>query len=372
MSDFECPVVRIESVTKHPNADSLSLTEVEGCPVIFRTEDFKVGDLAVYLPIESVIPEDREWVKQHAAHLKFKHGVHRLKAVRLRGIFSMGMLVPIGTLAAAVCEGTAVTPGDRARVAKEAKLGQDVSAELGVTKYEEPEDLAPAPREPKPRTLLQRLVAWLKHLLGIKKKVTPRPFPVYGVDHYRKSKGVLVPGEQVVVTEKIHGTNFACALIKGKLVVSSHRVVRKTEDETVYWRVARKFALDRILKYLPDHVVYGEIYGPGVQDMEYDVPMGELQLRVFDIYNIAEKRFLDERDFHHKCTLMGLPRTPVLYEGPYVPATVEALADGPSTIAKHFREGIVVKTAKQDHRGRIALKLVGETYLLRKGGTERH
>ena len=41
MSEFSCPLVRIGAIQKHPNADSLSITEVDGCPVVFKTIDFK-------------------------------------------------------------------------------------------------------------------------------------------------------------------------------------------------------------------------------------------------------------------------------------------------------------------------------------------
>ena len=40
MSDFVCPVLKISKIDKHPNADSLSITEVEGCPVVIKTGEF--------------------------------------------------------------------------------------------------------------------------------------------------------------------------------------------------------------------------------------------------------------------------------------------------------------------------------------------
>lgn len=358
MSDFECPVVRIGAITKHPNADTLSITEVEGCPVIIRTEDFKEGDLAIYLPIEALIPEDREWVKAHAAHLKFKNGVHRLKAVRLRGIFSMGMVVPV----------TAMKFGPAPGI-----IGQDVASELGVTKYEEPEEVVPVAKEPEPKSIFQRIVGFFRRLLGLQRKAKPRPFPVYGVGHYRKNKGVLIEGEEIVVTEKIHGTNFAAAYHKKRFYVSSHKVIRGKEDNSVYWQIARLEGLEELLREeLPGFVVYGEIFGHGVQDMAYDLPPGTLGFMVFDLYDIEGKRFLEEEEFRNIVTDLGLPTVPVLYRGPYTPKIVEHLADGPSDIASHFREGVVIKPVESNGRGRIALKLVGETYLLRKGGTERH
>jgi len=373
MSDFECPVVRIGAITKHPNADTLSLTEVEGCPVIIRTEDFKEGDLAVYLPIESLISETAPWVKAHAAHLKFKNGIHRLKAVRLRGIFSMGMVIPISVAVYLPgCSWLVRAGKDLDRVYD--ALGMDLAEKLGVTKYEEPEEILPEPRAAAPKTVLQRIIGFFRRLLGLQRKTRPRVFPVYGVSHYRKSKGVLVPGEEIVVTEKIHGTNFAAAYHKKRFIVSSHKVVRGSEDNSVYWKIARAAGLEELLRdELPGYVVYGEIFGPGVQDMTYDIQPGQLGFAVFDLYDIEAKRFLEEEEFRDTVEDLGLPTVPVLYQGPYDPAIVEPMADGISEVSGGgFREGIVIKPVESNGRGRIALKLVGETYLLRKGGTERH
>ena len=58
MSEFSCPVIELTAFRKHPNADTLSITEVDGCPVVFRTEEFKSGDLLVYIPVEAIVPVD--------------------------------------------------------------------------------------------------------------------------------------------------------------------------------------------------------------------------------------------------------------------------------------------------------------------------
>jgi hypothetical protein len=363
MSDFSVPVVKLGTISKHPNADTISITEVEGCPVIVRTTDFKEGDLAVYIPVESLIPEDREWVKTYCSHLKFKNGVHRLKAVRLRQIFSMGMLVPIGAL------GPGPTPGH-------GPDGTDVSLALGITKYEEPEaTYQPEQREKKPKTLWQRFVSWARKKLGLVKKPIPRLMPVYEINHYRKHKAVLTPGEEIVATEKIHGCNAALCFTKGRLWVSSHRVMRPVEDDSIWWRAARQYNLVEKLAKWPDVAFYGEVYGSGVQDMEYGLKDGEIRLAIFDIMHMPTREFRSHDDIVSVCRTIDLPTVPVVYRGPYDPAVVEPLSDGPSTIAGHFREGIVIRPVVERRHpalGRVVLKLVGETYLLRKNGTEKH
>jgi hypothetical protein len=362
MSDFSCPLVRIGEIKKHSNADTLSITEVEGCPVIIRTTDFREGDLAVYLPVESMIPEGLAWVKEHCSHLKFKNGFHRLRAARFRGVFSMGMLVPSAALFESPVWRTCHL---------ESNLGKDVAGELGVGKYEEPEDQEPQQAEPEPRTAWQRIRAWFRRLFRKKPPAQkPRLMPVYEVGHYRKLKTLLVPGEVVVCTEKIHGCNGAFCFKDGQLYVSSHRVLRKVEDESIWWQVARQYKLAEKLAKHPNHAFYGEVFGHGVQDMEYGRPQGSIELRFFDIMNLETKDFLGYDAARAVLKDLDLVPVPELYRGPYDPAVIEPMADGKSTVGGTYREGFVIRPTAPGRR--IVLKLVGETYLLRKGGTEKH
>ena len=56
MSNHSCDVVQVK-LEEHPNADSLSIVRVGGYQCIVRTEDWKDGDLAVYVPPDSVVPD---------------------------------------------------------------------------------------------------------------------------------------------------------------------------------------------------------------------------------------------------------------------------------------------------------------------------
>ena len=189
MSEFHVEVVRIGKVEKHANADSLSITMVHGgYPCIIKTGDFAEGDLAVYIPVDALCPVDR-------AEFKFldsgKGRAHeRVKAKRLRGVFSMGLLV---------------------KAPAKAKEGDDLQAHFGIEKWE-----PPAEREPStPRTKVQR-ARWIEVLLGVWiaflraiGMAPPKPpvVPVYDIEGLRKFSRVLEDGEEVVLTEKIHGCN---------------------------------------------------------------------------------------------------------------------------------------------------------------------
>jgi tRNA-binding EMAP/Myf-like protein len=385
VSQFTVPVVRINKIEKHPNADSLSITEVEGCPVIFQTAGIKLGDLAVYVPVDAVVP----LTNPEFAFLATKEGQQtaRIKAKKLRGIFSMGLLMPVSML-----------PGDPSQ-----HLGEDVAEVLGIVKYEEPEPNLPLNRT-KPKTRFQRVVKfllqfqvfrffmrfdWIKNLVLEKKaKADPGvPCPVYDVESYRKYKGTLIEGEPVIVTEKIHGCNARFTFRVGpgektpRLFIGSHNQFKSPNATSVWHDIAAKLDLTTKLNQpvMADRVLYGEVFGK-VQDLKYGATAEEpLKFAAFDIFDIKAGRFLDYNDFKAVCGVVGIPVVPTLYEGPYKPEIVEPLARGQSLFANpkqpQIREGIVIKPVTERWErgpGRVILKLISEDYLLRKGGTELH
>lgn len=376
-TEFLIELVQIGEVTKHPNADTLSITQVNGYPVIFRTGDFKTGDEAVYIPVDAMVPTDRP----EFAFLK-KEGKdrHRIKAMRLRGIFSMGLLVPV--------------PSEYKKVPCD-----PLTVILDITKYEPPQEKLKAAKSDPQK---------IKNA----KKAGGLQLPVYGLDPLRRHDDVIPEGEPVVLTEKIHGTNARFCFTKGRLWVGSHKVMRGCthskvrellsrvylklkrllgfggrthlfEDKgDVWWQIAEKYDLKTKLEKYPNFVLYGEIYGDGIQDLHYDAPNG-LRFRAFDVYDLEEKRFLDWDDFLVFIGAIGLATAydvvPVLTRAYWNQQTrdyVKERAEGLTTLTPpgekpHTIEGVVVKPLiERQHPsvGRVALKYVGQQYLLRKEG----
>jgi len=61
VSTHKCEVVRVGEVLEHDNADNLEIVKVFGYTVVVRKGDFKSGDLAVYIPPDSVVPETSQF-----------------------------------------------------------------------------------------------------------------------------------------------------------------------------------------------------------------------------------------------------------------------------------------------------------------------
>lgn len=340
MSEFHCEVIQVGKVEKHPNADSLSITVVhDAYPVIFRTGDFHEGDLAIYIPVDAVVPDTTDW-----AFLDKR----RIKAKKLRGVFSMGMLANLSLATKGLGFEDTLHPGD------------DCAEALGITKYE-PEMATPRGRALSKTDGLQvPAPTCFKALPGV---YDIEPFRKYG-NHWFK------PGELVVVTEKIHGQNASFVSDGENLYIKSR--TRWLKDEGSTWsRIADRFNLKEKLKDYPGIVFFGEAYGNNS-----DMPYGEdgTGFRVFDVFHTDAPGFVSHPLVEAVCRNIGLDMVPVLAYGRWGEDvtfdSVMAMAEGKSTLADHVREGVVIKPVAErqtDRFERVILKVAGEGYLTRKG-----
>lgn len=365
MPEFKVEVVKLQGVTKHPNADTLSCVQIFGQNVVFRTGDFVDGQLAAYVPYDAVVPVTDPIFK--FLQKKPDQKTVRIKPIRLRGVYSEGVLVP---------------------APKGFKEGDDVASYYVVTKYVEPEDVVVKSANP-PKSIWQKLKYRVNRfcLRAFGRKLfadtatDPGFMPKYDLEQYLRNKSILTDlgNPEVVVTEKLHGSSCRYLYYRGKFWVASHGVYRNVDDNSIWWRIAHKFDLKSKLKKIPGIAVYGEVYGQGVQDLTYSVDGLDFRVfdmyRVFDTYDVKERKWLDFDQMNAVAQQIGLPVVPVLYRGPFVREVVEPLRLGVSTLdGKTLREGIVIKLAKEyvvPRFGRVALKYVSEDYKLRNGGSER-
>jgi len=366
VSNFTCPVVRIGAITKHPNADSLSTTVVEGETVVIRTGDYQEGDLAIYVPLDAVVPPTvpgTEFLENH----------RRIRAKRLRGVYSEGLLLPLMVGASS---------------SSYLKVGDDLAAKLGIVKHE---DKVPD--------------AWGSNSTSNRgtsdQDTNPGCIPHYDIEPYKKYRELMVEGERVVITEKLHGccSSYCFVVDKGFFVGSHNKFWRdpaakltvreklyifwrklvgrplppRTVKPNLWWQIAKQYDLQATLSDVTNqgYAIYGEVFGQ-VQDIRYGAAPGQIWLRVFDIYDTVGKCWLDWDSVVWACEHLHLDTVPVLYDGPFNEEKLASLIEGKSVLADNIREGVVVKPAVtriEPHFGRVILKCVSQAYHLRKGNT---
>ena len=359
MAAFTVQVVSV-TIEPHDNADALEVARIGGYFSVVGKGAFRTGDLVAYIPEQSIVPESILAELGLTGRLAGSKA-NRVKAIRLRGVLSQGICYP-------------ARPGWIS--------GQDVTEELGVVKYEPPVPVAMSGR-----------------IYGAGHDRTLR----YDIENIKRYSDALVAGEQVVFTEKIHGTWAQLGLVSpqlahpehGRLVVASKGFASRglafvpdapENDSNLYLRIARHLdiaaRIERVFSTTGASVfVLGEVFGRGVQDLAYGASAesdAALGFRVFDVYvgepGIGE--YLDDASLSTAVAAMGLSRVPVVYRGPLSTAVLAEHTGGRESVSgqgTHLREGVVVRPCverRHPHLGRVQLKSINPKYLTRKGGTE--
>jgi RNA ligase (TIGR02306 family) len=249
MSNWKVSKEKIEIFT-HPTADNLSLGKVGSYQVVVQKGIYNDGDEVIFAPEKSVLTGD---IKTEFEKYLVGSNKDRVKSVRLRGEISTGVIIP-----------KHLVPGFEVF-----EIGQDVSEKLGIVKYE-----PPIPTQ----------------LAG---KVKPFSMPFVG-NHDCEHVGVyvndLIDGERVVISEKLHGSQFILAhnVLDNETIVSSKGLLKsgltiQESDENTYWIASKNDSVvEKIRSNFKDGVV--QIFGEVVPVQSgYSYGQTKPTVRLFDI-----------------------------------------------------------------------------------------
>ena len=176
MSSFAVTAERL-TIHPHPNADALELAQVGDYRAVVGKGQFVTGDVAIYIPEQAIVPDRLIEEFGLVGRLAGK-AANRVKAVRLRGELSQGLVVRPAELA-----------GED--LATHAAARTDFAERLGITKW--------VPQVP-------------THFSG---RVSAEPDLLSWIDieNLQRFPDVFTPGEEVEATEKIHGTSYTACLV---------------------------------------------------------------------------------------------------------------------------------------------------------------
>jgi len=231
-ANHQANIVRVTEIKVHTNADSLEIIPIGEFQVVSRKDQFHVGDLAVYIQPDSIVPQTEPFrfiwepymcipsVENPACEEGFAvpEKRRRITVRKFRGEWSEGLLLPVGDFGLHD-NGNGYCSFLETHYFKE---GDDVSDFLNITHYDPDADklslkgetsAAPRLRKKYP----QSLKGWAIYLWRRAKNVfNTRPdggvqenvslgIPTYDVDALKNYPGTFVDGEEVIVTEKVHG-----------------------------------------------------------------------------------------------------------------------------------------------------------------------
>ena len=96
-------VVRIEEILPHPNADTLGIVYIGGYQCIVKKDNYKVGDLALYIQPDTIVPATEPfkflWADREFADGTIPERLRRITVRRFRKEWSEGLLMPISDFA---------------------------------------------------------------------------------------------------------------------------------------------------------------------------------------------------------------------------------------------------------------------------------
>lgn len=362
-----CYIAKIKEVKAIEGADNIELVIAGGWNAITKKGEFKVGDETIIATTDAVIPES---LSEDMGVTSYLRKGTRVRTVKLRGVYSECLIIPMKYLKGKVTMGNWDT-----------KEGTDCMEFLGITKYEPP----------------------VKQVqLSSGKKIRYQSNPAFHV-YYKFPNLKNVPGmftetDLVQITRKIHGTNARFGIIKKiklsfwdrvkkflrladewidyEFVVGSHNVEKGSDsqgfyDTNVWYEIADKY---NIKKKLWDYIkvrssidpletgviIYGEIYGAGIQK-NYNYGLNDLEFAMFDMTwnNHYDSTMVTEYAANN---ILKLPHVPVLYEGHWSQSIQDKFVfNNYIENSKVPHEGIVIKHISGE-RSKVA-KIINPEYL---------
>ncbi len=391
-------IQRIDALEPIPGRDRIVLASILGWKTTVGKDDFQVGDLCVYFEVDSLLPVRPEFEFLRKSCWSEKQQGFHIRTMKMGGVYSQGLALPIHTL------DLFVDKGDLRLPISHLDIGTDVTDLLGVKKYLTAEELEEL-RVPPPPKRYEWIPGWLWRLTKRWRRPTKRGWPsgIYKTDETRLQSmpGILeqMSGELLYATEKLDGCSATYFIRPKDRSLLDRLLFRKplefgvcsrnlrlypTQKEKhnggAYWEMAEKYELEsKLRKFYKDFsgslAIQGEIVGPGIQGNKYG-----LSERRFFVYQVqSEGVYAEYSVLKYLTQAWQLEDVPYL-ELPDFPITDGWSVDewvvwsrGASVLNPEIpREGIVVRTC-EDRRGervptvasRLSFKVINPEFLVK-------
>lgn len=367
-----CYVGRVAEIKPIDGADNIELAVVGGWNAIVKKGAHTVGDYVVIMTTDAVIPVA---ISDSLGVTSYLRKGQRVRTVKLRGVYSECLIVSLDSLPQMKREYAS-------GIGYYWETGADCMELLGIFKYEPP--------------VKQIQLASGK---SIKYRSNPHFGVYYKFPNLKNVAGMFTKEDMVEITRKIHGTNARFGIVKKtklsfmdkvkkffhvadelidyEYVYGSHNVEKGSDSQGFYstdvWRtIAEKYDIKaKLRKYaLVLHkfgdlgsgvVIYGEIYGPGIQK-NFDYGLKDIEFAGFDIVINGKYESASFAEYLFRITLM-LPTVEQLHFGPWSQEIQDKYVFNnfvEGTKVPH--EGIVIKHVSGE-RNRIA-KVINPDYLI--------
>lgn len=331
-------IQRVEEILPIENAEAIQKARVLGWWVVIKRDQFKPGDLCIYIEVDSLLPpvpqfsffEKGNKLKKSLVENGTEIMGWRLKSIRLRGQISQGLIMPLSEF-----------PNITAT-----EVGTDITEVLSIYKYD----------PPLPACLMGDAKGYFPGFIPKTDELRIQSFPDM-LEKYR--------GKRLYLTTKIDGTS--CTVYKHEDILNvCGRTINFYEDErNAMWSIANRYNLK---ERLPDgYALQAECAGEGISDNRHQLKGQDLY--IFYVFDINKFQYLMLDDMIHFVKDLGMKTVPILNDNFILNHTVEELlkmADQPCPLnPKVPQEGIVFRL--YDSTEKLSFKAISNEYLLKYG-----
>ena len=259
-------IEQILSLSPIDGADRIELATVLGWQVVVKKGEFNVGDLCIYIPIDTTVDPQKEYFK-HLANQKNPEKRVKIQTIKLKGVYSQGFILPISIL-------------------KDIQLsiGDDVSVFLDVQKYE-------------------------KENLLISNGTTThnKPFPTEIIsktdeDNLKTKYKILeeLIDKEVYITLKMDGSSLTIIKKDNEIIVCSRNLVIE-EGHIMYQYLIQDKLIEKLKTYEGNIALQGEFCGPKVNNNRMELK--KYKWYIFNIKDLNTDKFFglkELQDFTNK------------------------------------------------------------------------
>ena len=342
-------ISKIKTLSSIEKADKIELATCESWTSIVQKNIHKEGDLVLCITTDAVIPE--VLALQWGVDNYLRKG-NRVRTIRLKSVYSECILIPLSDL-----------PFPKI----EMNEGRDIMEGLGIFKYEPP-------------------AIQIQDGNGRKHKYHQNPnFHIYyKFPNQKNVPNMFNEDDEVVITRKIHGTNARYGIVKkNKLsildrikkffgnkwteyeyVYGSHNIEKGSDSQGFYstdiwkevsenynikdklWKIIKSFS--NIKDLGNGFVIYGEIYGQGIQGDKYSYSLKTKDIKFFDLE--IDGDYMSDGVFQQTMRIMDLKIVDCLYSGFWSKESQEKFLYDNIEGTDIPHEGIVVKHISGDRQ----------------------
>ena len=392
-------VVIIDGIEPIPGYDRVEHAIVGGWRIIVQKDQFKVGDPAIYFEIDSRVPADKECF----AFLEKRH--YKVKTLKMCKTLSQGLLMHASDFGWTIGDYNGITciSDDEGVLHYATDESRFLTKKLGVTYADDEDNSRKAPSVNKYKKMEMRhkklfknpIIHWfMRYKFGRKvmffffgkKKDKKNGWPAWvqktDEERVQNMPWILNSTDKWIATEKIDGTSTTFTMKRGKFgrksfYVCSRNVCFGEEnkpcyyDTNVYWEMAKKYDIYRVLSDMLDKspneewiTLQGETYGDGIQRRD-----NSLKHHDFAGFNLIFSSCgrIGTKEMELILNMYHIPSVPIVAENIDFTdkfATLEDMllwAEGYSRVDGLPREGIVFRTVD----GQKSFKAVSNSFLLK-------